>query len=170
MTQRRAVFLDRDGTLMEEVGYCSRPEDVRVFAGVPEALRRLREAGFLLVLVTNQSGIARGYFGWREFEAVQAELTQQLGLALDAVYACPDLEGEDRKPGTGMVRRAERELGIDLGGSYFVGDKAADVLCGQAAGTRTVLVETGYGRQQSNVTPDFVAPDLAAAAEWILKS
>ena len=167
-----AVFFDRDGTLMEDVDYCSDPCDVRVYPGVPEALRKLKHAGFLIVLVTNQSGIGRGMFTEKQYHAVQAEFLRQAGDgSIDAVYFCGDAPGvasTRRKPEPGMVLEAAREHGIDLGRSFFVGDKPADIECGRRAGTRTVQVRTGYGAAQP-CNADFVVSDVLEAAEVILK-
>ncbi len=173
MSGERAVFLDRDGTLMEEVYYCGDPALVRVFPGVPEALARLKSAGFRTFIVTNQSGIARGLFTENQYHAVQAELLRQLGQgAIDASYFCPDppdAPSTRRKPEPGMVFEAASEYGIDLARSFFIGDKAADIECGRRAGTRTILVLTGYGREHRHLTtPDFVAPDLPAAVSLVL--
>ncbi|HEY5892378.1 MAG TPA: HAD family hydrolase [Chthoniobacterales bacterium] len=169
----RAVFLDRDGTLMEEVGYCSRSEDVRIFPGVPDALETLKEAGFLNIIITNQSGIGRGYFSASDYENVQSELLRQIGDGLiDATYFCadhPDQPSRRRKPATGMLEDAARDFGIDFAGSWVIGDKAIDVECGKNAGLRTILVETGYGKQ-ANCMPDFRAKTLAEAVTWILGS
>lgn len=175
-----AIFFDRDGTLMEEVHYCADPGLVRLFPGVAPALRRLRERGFLLVLITNQSGIGRGIITPAQYEAVHAELLRQLssgssgssGLPLDAAYFCPDAPptpSPRRKPEPGMVLEAARDLGIDLARSWFVGDKAADIACGSRAGTRTILVQTGYGARESAAEPDFLAKDVVAAAAIILE-
>ena len=165
----RAVFFDRDGTLMEEVEYCADPGRVRVFPGVPAALLRLKDAGFGVFVITNQSGIGRGYFTEEQYRAVQAEFLRQAG-AIDGSYFCPDPPGTPspcRKPETGMVMQAAAQHGIELGASYFVGDKAADIECGRRAGTGTVLVLTGYGRAQ-DCTPDFTCEDAAAAIDTIL--
>ena len=168
----RAVFLDRDGTLMEEVGHCGKPDLVEVFPGVPEALLKLRDAGFLLCLITNQGGIGQGFFTEEDFHAVQAELFRQLHPArIDAVYYCPDpphLASPRRKPGAGMLLEAAQELGIDLAQSYIVGDRDSDILCGRSAGLHTVLVETGYGRQTESC-PEFRVPSLVHAAELIVE-
>ena len=169
--EMRAVFFDRDGTLMEEVSYCADPALVRVFPGVPEALRRLKRAGFGIFLITNQSGIGRGLVTEPEYRAVHQEFLRQAGEgALDAAYYCPDPPGVPsacRKPEPGMVLEAAAEHAIDLSASYFVGDKAADIECGRRAGTRTVLVLTGYGRAQDCV-PDFTCEDAVAAIDTIL--
>ncbi len=154
---------------MEEAGYCSDPALVRVYPGVPEALGRLREAGFRLILVTNQSGIARGYFTEREYRAVEAEFLRQIAPAwLDASYFCADGPGAARrKPEPAMVLEAAEEFGIDLASSYFVGDKASDIECGRRAGVTTVLVKTGYG-SRAVCEPDFTAENLVSAVELIL--
>ena len=167
----RAVFFDRDGTLMEETNYCNDPAKVRVFTGVPEALGRLKRAGFGVFVVSNQSGIGRGWITGEQHRAVQAEFLRQVGPGLvDASYYCPDVPGtpsECRKPEPGMVLRAAAEHGIELAGSYFVGDKAADVECGRRAGTRTILVRTGYGAGES-CEADWVCADSVAAVNVIL--
>jgi D-glycero-D-manno-heptose 1,7-bisphosphate phosphatase len=171
--RRPAAFLDRDGTLMEEVHYCSDPGKVRVFATVPAALRRLKEAGFLAILVTNQSGIGRGLITEQEYLAVQTEFLAQVGEGLiDASYYCPDAPGVPstrRKPEPGMVLEAAADHDIDLAASYMIGDKAADIECGHRAGVRTILLQTGYGRDQ-DCTPDYRVDGAADAIELILKN
>ena len=167
-----AIFLDRDGTLMHEVDYCRDPADVRLFDGAAEALRRLRGAGFVLVIITNQSGIARGMLTVADFEKVQARLRELLGGDfIAATYMCPDGpagESGRRKPSPAMVHEAARDLGLDLSRSWFVGDKQIDVQCGLAAGTRTVLVRTGHGAGEDAAGAHFVAKDIASAADFIL--
>jgi D-glycero-D-manno-heptose 1,7-bisphosphate phosphatase len=167
----RAVFFDRDGTLMEEVEYCADAARVRVFPGVPAALRRLKDAGFAIFVVTNQAGIGRGYFTEEQYAAVQAEFLRQAGeSAIDATYYCPDAPGvpsRRRKPEPGMVLEAAEKYAIDLSASYFVGDKSLDIECGRRAGTRTILVLTGYGASQK-CDPDFTCADAMAAVDWIL--
>lgn len=173
---RPAVFLDRDGTLMEEVHYCADPALVRLFPGTVDALRELRKAGFLLVIITNQSGIGRGLITVEQYEAVHAELLRQLGHPqaplIDGTWHCPDAPptpSPRRKPGPGMVLEAAEALGIDLSASWFIGDKAADVECGRRAGTRTVLVETGYGKSENAAKPDFLTKDIVGATRIILE-
>ena len=171
MSRRRAVFFDRDGTLIEEAHYCADPARVRILPGVADSLRRLKEAGFLTFVITNQSGIGRGWITEEQYRAVEAEMLRQAGSgAIDGVYFCADVPGAEsarRKPAPGMVLEAAAEFGVDLGASFFVGDKAADVECGRRAGTRTVLVRTGYGAAQKS-DADFVAGDAAQAVQWIL--
>ena len=171
MSRPRAVFFDRDGTLMEEVHYCGDPARVRVFPGVPQALRKLKEAGFRTFIITNQSGIGRGLITEAQYRAVQEELLRQIGAGVvDAAYFCadpPTVPSTRRKPEPGMVLEAVAAYDIDLARSYFIGDKSADIECGQRAGTRTILVLTGYGAEQDS-RPDFTAHDMAEAVEIVL--
>ena len=168
-----AVFLDRDGTLMRDVDYCGDLRKVKVYPQAGPALRRLKENGFKLVIITNQSGIGRGYFTEKDYHSVQAEFLRQLGDGLiDASYYCPDLPTSTsarRKPGPGMIFEAQRDHRLDLRRSFFVGDKASDVGCGQNAGIRTILVQTGYGADERNCRADWIARDIAHAAEIILE-
>lgn len=185
MTGYRAVFLDRDGTINEEVGYLSDPAHIALIPGAAEALIRLNSAGFKLVVVSNQSGIARGYFSEDDLAAVNGELDRQLvlaGVTIDGYYHCPHhpLHGKGvdcdcRKPGTGMAVRAAAEHGIDISRSYFVGDKASDIELGLNSGGKSVLVLTGYGREarkvleEKGLAPDMIVPGLSEAAGWILQ-
>jgi D-glycero-D-manno-heptose 1,7-bisphosphate phosphatase len=168
----RAVFFDRDGTLMEEVHYCGDPRQVRLYAGVSAGLRKLKEAGFRTFIVTNQSGIGRGLISEAQYRAVEQELLSRIGEGLiDASYFCPDAPGTPsrrRKPEPGMLFEAAAQWDIDLASSFTVGDKAADVECGRRAGTKTILVLTGYGREQ-NCAPDFSVDDAAQAIETVLR-
>jgi len=171
MGDRRAVFLDRDGTLMEEVNYCNDPKRVRVFPGTVGALQRLRHAGWLTVVVTNQSGIARGKISPEQYAAVNAEFLRQLPGGIDAVYFCadhPDSPTPRRKPGSGMLEEAARNHGIDLTRSWMIGDKEIDVACGRRAGCRTILVRTGYGAECIHTAADFVHEDIVTASSMIL--
>jgi D-glycero-D-manno-heptose 1,7-bisphosphate phosphatase len=167
-----AVFFDRDGTLMEEVCYCSDPAQVCVYPGVPEALENLRAAGFRAFVITNQSGLGRGYFTEAQYRAVEAEFLRQAGPgAFDATYVCPDVPGTPstrRKPEPGMVFEAAADFAIDLARSFFIGDKSADIECGRRAGTRTILVLTGYGAGET-CQPDFTAHDAVEAVEIVLR-
>ena len=169
-----AVFFDRDGTLMEDVDYCSDPAKVFPHPGVHDSLRRLKAAGFKNIIITNQSGIGRGYMTLEQYRAVEAEVTRQIGAELiEATYFCPDAPWEDstrRKPQPGMVLEAAADHGIDLARSFFVGDKASDIECGRRAGTRTVFVIMGSRETPETASPDFVAKDIVAVADIILKN
>jgi len=173
MNTRRAVFFDRDGTLMVEVNYCSDPALVNVFPGVAEALDNLRSAKFAIVVVTNQSGIGRGLFSDEQYQAVHGEFLRQIGAGrIDASYYCPDVPGtpsDCRKPEPGMLLEAARDLDLDLKNCWMVGDKAADIECGQRVGARTILVRTGYGAEQ-RCTADLIASDAAEAVRMILET
>jgi histidinol-phosphate phosphatase family protein len=169
-----AVFIDRDGTLMRDVDYCGDPNEVAVFEEVSTALQRLKAGGYKIIVITNQSGIGRGYFNEKTYRAVEEEDARQVGAGLiDATYFCPHSPDEAcqcRKPAPGMVTQAAGEHSIDLSRSYFIGDKDSDVQCGRRAGTKTILVQTGYGGEADQSAADIVAPDLAAAVRTILKS
>jgi D-glycero-D-manno-heptose 1,7-bisphosphate phosphatase len=183
-----AAFIDRDGTLTEEVGYVNHPKRLRLLPRSAEAIRRLNAAGLAAVVTTNQTGVARGYFSEEVLNAVNDELVSQLkreGAHLDGIYVCPHhpTEGEPpfrarcdcRKPRPGLLRRAAAELGLDLAASTVVGDKPSDVLAARRVGARGVLVLTGYGlgeweyrRDRFVAEPDHVAGDLLDAVQWIL--
>jgi D-glycero-D-manno-heptose 1,7-bisphosphate phosphatase len=167
-----AVFLDRDGTIMREVEYCADPKLVEIFPGVPAALERLKARGYKLIVISNQSGIGRGYFTETEYRAVEAEVARKiLPAVLDATYFCPDhpdRASDRRKPAPGMVLEAQRDYDLDLARSFFVGDKAIDIECGRNAGLRTILVKTGYGAKETKAAPHWIAEDFCAAADIIL--
>lgn len=175
----RAVFLDRDGTIIKEVGYLSHPDQVSLLPKVPEALNRLRRAGFKLVVVSNQSGVARGYFRVEDVRAANRRLAELLWAErakLDAVYFCPHLEGcACRKPFPGMVERAAEELGVNPALSYVVGDRVSDLELAANVGASSILVLTGYGPtarkelRETGITPNHVAADLYEASGWILE-
>jgi D-glycero-D-manno-heptose 1,7-bisphosphate phosphatase len=169
---RPAVFFDRDGTLMEDTHYCADPALVKVFPGVPEALRRLKDVGFAVVIISNQSGIGRGLITQAQHRAVHEEFLRQAGRdSIDASCYCldpPGIGSNCRKPDPGMVLAAAAAHHIHLAESYFVGDKSADIECGRRAGTRTVLVLTGYGREQ-NCAADFTCRDAVEAVETIMQ-
>jgi D-glycero-D-manno-heptose 1,7-bisphosphate phosphatase len=167
-----AVFVDRDGTIMENVDYCSDPKQVRIFPSVPESLRRLKSNGFKLIIITNQSGIGRGFFTIEQYRAVEAEVLRQLGDGLiDATYFCPDVPGQHsscRKPAPGMILQATQEHRIDLSRSFFIGDKEIDAQCGRNAGVHTIRVQTGFQDDMTGSVADWVASDFADAAKIIL--
>lgn len=167
-----AIFLDRDGTLMRDVDYCGDPGKVKVFPAAISALQQLKKSGYKLIIITNQSGIGRGYFTENDYRAVEREFLRQLGEGLiDGSYHCADLptmNSPRRKPAPGMILEAKRDHQLDLARSYMIGDKTSDIECGQSAGVRTILVQTGYGAQQTGCGADWVARDLTEAAAIIL--
>jgi histidinol-phosphate phosphatase family protein len=168
------VFLDRDGTIAEDVNYCRRPEDFRMFLRAAEAIAMLNQAGLAVVVVTNQSGIARGYFTEGVLAQIHQKMREELarrGARVDAIYYCPHHPDDGcgcRKPRTGLFHLAAREMGLTLAGSYVVGDREMDVLAGQALGCQTVLVNTGPTPWTPNgASPDYRALTLYEAAQWI---
>jgi D-glycero-D-manno-heptose 1,7-bisphosphate phosphatase len=179
------VFLDRDGTLIEERNYISHPDEVCLIPGAASAVARLRDAGYACVVVTNQSGVGRGILSLGQMHAVNAEMNRQLreaGTELDGLYYCTlapisqdptAIEYPDRKPGPGMLLRAARELKLDLPASWVVGDSVRDVLAGRNAGCRgQILVRTGHNLDSALAvlgTNVWVLYDLTAAAEHILQ-
>jgi D-glycero-D-manno-heptose 1,7-bisphosphate phosphatase len=168
---RPALFVDRDGTLMVEVDHCHDPKDVMVYPGAAEVLAQARSLGWAVIIITNQSGIGRGYFTVEQFESVQAELIRQLNGAVDASYMAPDHPDNPsprRKPAPGMILEASTEHGIDLERSFMIGDKDIDIECGRNAGARTILVETGYGKKNLNCGADFIAPTVTEAVRLVL--
>ncbi|HEY2122180.1 MAG TPA: HAD family hydrolase [Chthoniobacterales bacterium] len=171
---QRAVFLDRDGTLMRDVGYCSDPADVELLDGVVELLPKLKNAGFKLVVITNQSGIGRGRFTEEAFRKVQAELENQIGPGvIDATYFCadtPENATDRRKPGPGMLLEAARDLPLSLSESYMVGDKPIDAEAGARAGVKaTILLQPEDAGIESESCATTVAKNFREVAEFILR-
>src|SRR6266850_2579023 len=167
----RAVFLDRDGTIMEDSNYVGDIERVVLIPSAPAALKRLREAGYKLFVVTNQSGVGRGYFTREAVEAIHAHLDEyfgRTGVRFDRYYVCPHHPEDNcdcRKPKPKFLLDAAREYGLDLARSFMVGDRPTDIQAGVSAGTKTILVLTGAGREtlaKQEVNPDFVAEDMGA--------
>ncbi|SHI56630.1 D-alpha,beta-D-heptose 1,7-bisphosphate phosphatase [Malonomonas rubra DSM 5091] len=186
MASKRAVFLDRDGTINVEKDYLIDPAEFEFIPGVPEALQKLQQAGFLLVVVSNQSGVARGYFGLDDVDRLHAHmkvLLKEYGVVLAGVYICPHhptsgvgkykIECDCRKGEPGMLLQAARELDIDLPKSFMVGDKDADFQAGSAAGCSSILVRTGHGEKWVQKAHENNVPavaDLPAAVEKILQA
>jgi D-glycero-D-manno-heptose 1,7-bisphosphate phosphatase len=177
MNRKRYVLLDRDGTMIVEREYLADPAGVALLPGAGEGMRLLQAAGFGLVVITNQSGIGRGYFDEAALSAVHARLRDLLAaehVSIDGIYHCPHVERDQcacRKPRTGLVEQAARDLHFDPQQSFVVGDKAIDVELGQAIGAVSLLVRTGYGadhERQGTCRPDFIVDDLRAAAETII--
>jgi histidinol-phosphate phosphatase family protein len=180
LSPRPAVFLDRDGTLVVEKGYLSHADDLQLFAGVPRALARLHAAGFILVVVSNQSGVGRGFFPVARVYEAMARLRGELrsrGVELDAVYFCPhrpEAGCDCRKPGSALLKQAASNLNLALRRSAMVGDKLLDVETGHRVGAAGILLRTGYGRDEEQRAPELgwkppehVAEDLEAAAIWL---
>ena len=177
-----AVFLDRDGVLIEERNYISRVADVVIFPGTNQALRRLQTAGFLLFIVTNQSGVGRGYFTLEDVEKVHQHLAGEFGrdgIRFEKIYVAPEAPEQPsrgRKPSPQFLFDARDEFGVDLAQSFMIGDKQIDLECGwNASVKKAILVRTGYGAELERTAPEqlgraTIVDDLASAAEWILSS
>jgi D-glycero-D-manno-heptose 1,7-bisphosphate phosphatase len=179
---RIGVFLDRDGTVAEEVGYLNHLSRFRIFPFAATAIRRLNDAGLPVIVVTNQSGVALGFFPEELVERVHEQMVSELaarGARLDGIYYCPHRSEDDclcRKPRPGLLERAAREHGVKLSGSYLVSDRYADLAMAHAAGCHSILVLTGYGRGEYewNRTrwprqPENIAEDLSAAVDLVLR-
>jgi len=186
-SQRSAIFLDRDGVIIEDTDYLGRADDLRMIPGAAQAIARCNRLGIPVVLISNQSGIGRGFYIWKDFEAVQAALVAALareGAHLDAVLACAyhaDAQGPYRvaehswrKPKPGMIWEASKQMGLDLANSWVIGDRASDLAAGRAASLRGgVLVTTGHGKNEQGAALAIaderfivkVSPDLADAIE-----
>jgi D-glycero-D-manno-heptose 1,7-bisphosphate phosphatase len=174
--------LDRDGTLIEEREYLSDPENVAPFAGAAEALVSLQTAGFKLFIVSNQSGVGRGFFTMKEVGRVHERMTEffaRRGVRFEKIYVAPEAPGQPsrgRKPSPQFLLDARDEFGLDLASSYVIGDKLSDLECGWNAGVKkSILVRTGYGRKLEQEHADglakaVIAEDLPAAAKWILNA
>jgi len=173
---RPFILLDRDGTLNVEKHYLSDPDQLELFPGTGAALKRLRELGYGLAVLTNQSGVGRGYFGLDAVERVHERLRDLLaaeGASIDGIFICPhgpDEACDCRKPLPGLAIQAMERFGFDPKQAVMIGDKAADIGLGQAIGATTILVRTGWGadaEKAGDCTSDVVVDDLAAAVRWI---
>lgn len=184
----RAVFLDRDGTINEEVDYICRPNQLKILEGSALAIRSLNQKNLKVVVITNQAGIAYGYYTEEDLTHIHQELIRQLNsykAKVDAIYYCPHhpegtleqyrVRCTCRKPEPGLFLKAAQELGIDLKASYVVGDKMSDIQAGKRLGCFTILVETGFGKRElakgapAGLMPDVVVPDLHAALPYLLQ-
>ena len=186
----KIVFLDRDGTLNEEVHYLHRPEDLKLLPGVPEALSLLKKAGFRLIVVTNQAGVARGYYTEEDVKTLHRYMNSLLkgrGADIDAFYYCPHhpehgigpykVKCSCRKPGTGMFEQAQKDFDVDKSASFMIGDKLLDVEAGKRFGLTSILVGTGYGREirqkdmeeKRQPVYDHYSDTLLQATEWIVR-
>ena len=178
---RPAIFLDRDGVLTMEYGYAiSSIEEMKIYPYAADCVSRLKEAGYLTIVVTNQSAVAKGLFSIEELFDMNRKLQDEVGV--DAIYYCPHHPNgkilkyskicDCRKPATGMIDQACKDLDIDMSSSYMVGDRACDIILGQNAGIETVLLDSGYGREglEEDCKPDYIMKDLAEFTEYILKN
>lgn len=182
----RAFFLDRDGTINIDHVYIASPDGIELIPGSAAAIRRANDAGFKVIVVTNQSGIGRGLIAASELPKIHARLgellQQEAGAKIDSYEFCPHHPDDGcacRKPGIQLVEAAAKRFGIELAKSFFVGDSWSDIDCGKRAGCQTILVRTGKGetternlgkKNRAAANPDFIAEDLAAAVDWALKA
>lgn len=186
----KAIFLDRDGTINEEMGYINHISRFKIFPFTFDAIKLLKECGYKIIVITNQAGLARGYFSEEVLQSVHDKLmdeAQKTGAGIDKIYYCPHLPGAAvkkydrdcscRKPKTGMLEKARDELNIDLSRSVMIGDRYKDMQFGWKVGLKTVLVLSGYGkgeythqREQWEREPDMVAENLLEAAQEICKT
>ena len=177
--QAAAVFLDRDGTIIEDVDYLNHPKDIKFFPGAVAAIKQLNEAGYKVIIISNQAGIARGLLTEDLLQTIDKTIHKQVlsgGGHVDGSYYCPHHPDhgvypykqicECRKPHPGLLKKAQKDLNLDLSKSFMVGDKATDIEAGQRAGVTTIFVQTGRDKQ---APADFTANDLPAAVGWILK-
>jgi D-glycero-D-manno-heptose 1,7-bisphosphate phosphatase len=186
---KKAVFLDRDGTINFDVGYLSKINDISIFEGVTTSLKSLKDLGFLNLIITNQSGIARGYFSEKDLLELHNEFKRQLtidGMSLidDIFYSPFHKDGKieqytkdcsTRKPGTGMIKEAAIKFNLDLSESYFIGDSLVDMQCAKNAGLKKILVKTGYGLKtiaecrEMNIEIEYIAEGIADASKYIIR-
>lgn len=180
----KAVFLDRDGTLIEDSGYISSPDQVKFIPGAIEAVRQLNEAGYKVIIISNQAGIARGLLSENMLQTIDKTVHRQVlsgGGHIDASYYCPHhpehgvypykQDCECRKPHPGLIKRAVRDQSLELNGSFMIGDKSSDIETGKRAGVKTVFVRTGHGQAEEKglkEQPDHRADNLAEAVRWLL--
>jgi D,D-heptose 1,7-bisphosphate phosphatase len=176
VAKNKAIFIDRDGTIAYDTHYCSNPADFFLLSSVPEAIKLLNDQNLMVIVITNQSGIARGYFTETTLKAIHQKMKNQLerkGAHIDGIYYCPhhpDDNCECRKPKTALFLRAAREFNIDMNNSYVIGDLDIDIEAGKSLNCKTVLVTTGpNGDRDITCFPDYVAENLLEAAQWIIK-
>lgn len=182
---KRAIFLDRDGVINVEKNFVLSPDEIELYPSSAQAIRKINEAGFLVIVITNQSAVARNFITIEQLQGIHDELQNQLkkeGAWLDAIYFCPHREKLDegvrnseyiidcecRKPKPGMLLRAAEEFGIDLDDSYFIGDSERDIIAGNRAGCTTIGVRTGHSLNGMKESPDYIFDDLDEAVNFIL--
>jgi len=175
------IFIDRDGTICEDKVYLADPEGLVIFPEVPEGIQRLKKSGFLTIVITNQSGIGRGYFDKETLEKIHERLKgilKEKGAVIDAIYYCPHHPEENcdcRKPKTGLVQQALKDFEIDLDRSFIIGDTDMDTELGRKMGMKTILLTrpsnpTVAGISRGGIPSDFTTEDFQKAVEWILKN
>lgn len=180
--KNKAVFIDRDGTINMDVHYLNDPDKFKMYPGVGEGVRKLKDNGFKIIVITNQSGIARGYFTEKQLSDIHEKMKkefQEFNVILDGIYFCPhhpDDKCNCRKPNTGLFEKAIKDHNIDVSRSYMVGDKTLDIGAGQKAGVLTILLPEPHirkeylaGKNGWEYIPDYIAEDFKDAVEWILK-
>lgn len=174
MSSKPAIFSDRDGTLVKEVNYLSHPDDVQIDESTRDAVLKLKKAGFLLIVVTNQSGIGRGIYQIEDMQKVHEQIQRELNYAVDSFYFCPHVPNfgcECRKPGLGMINNAREDFDIDMSRSWFIGDKVLDIETGESAGISTAMVATGYGLEDKvklKQPPTIFCENFAEAVSFII--
>jgi len=172
--KKKTIFLDRDGTLIEEVNFLSRLDELKLFPFTYSAIDLLKSAGFQLIVITNQSGIARGIYAEDAMHSIHEQIQIELDHAIAAFYFCPHLPDagcDCRKPGLQMIQNADDEFGVDFSDSWVVGDKALDMETGFAGSMSTALVRTGYGAEHENLLiqkPEIIADNILEAAKEIV--
>jgi D-glycero-D-manno-heptose 1,7-bisphosphate phosphatase len=177
----KAVFLDRDGTIIEDSGYINSPEQIKFIPGSIEAIKKLNEAGYKVVIISNQAGIARGLLSEDMLQTIDKIIHRQVlsgGGHIDASYYCPHHPEHGvhpykqacdcRKPHPGLIKKAVRDHNIELSGSFMVGDKSSDIGTGKRAEVKTIFVRTGHGQEELKEKPDHLADNLTEAVRWIL--
>lgn len=176
----RAVFIDRDGTINVNYGYIDSPDDFKIYPGVMNGIKLLKENGYKIIVVTNQSGIGRGYFGKEKLDKIHRKMDNELlknGTAVDAIYYCPHHPDDNcncRKPKTGLFEKAVKDLDINITESFIIGDRMLDMEAGYKIGCKTVLVPENKEKisiemKESKVKPDYVCDDFFSGVKWILK-
>ena len=175
----KAVFIDRDGTINVNVEYLDTPDEFKMYPTVAEGIKLLKEKGYKIIVITNQSGIARGFFSEETLEKIHQRMKNELnekGATIDAIYHCPhhpDAKCDCRKPNTALIERAIRDFDIDTENSFFIGDRMLDVEAGHKIGVKTVLVpenkqKVEEERKESDIEPDCYCDDFYAGVRWIL--
>jgi len=177
--RNKAVFIDRDGTINVNVEYLDNPDGFQMYIGVAEGIKLLKDNGFKIIVITNQSGIARGYFSEKTLEKIHERMKKELlkkGATLDAIYYCPhhpDDNCDCRKPNTGLFKKAVKDFDIDTSRSFIIGDMTIDVEAGHRMGLKTILVPERKDvvkkeMKESKIKPDFVCDDFYTGARWII--